>query len=372
MKWILYTPFRMALSSLLFFSVPAEASRTTYQSVNPFGWAHLMPTGETPGWSAKSWINFELSQANIWNSETTRIKNKKNKKEIQFLADYEQTSGILEVGRALGPKWAASLVVPYAYRDGGLLDDFIDHFHTAIGSYRFSRQFFQKDRTMYRITDGDQTTLDRGEGGGLGNLKLKLKFWMWQWRGSEKGACECGLSAGVHVKAPLEPENRGFTSGAWDYSSTFHFGLPLGKSSGFFATSAFTYTSPDDLTKDWPLRRWHQMYEASFDLSLAGGWGLLLIGRVESPWLNKGEVDFVAGSDDSEQVLAQKGASGWNGLVEWRGSQSLGLRYRGSVFDGSFQIVEDWGLGGADERADHLYVNNAPDVAFVFKLNSSF
>lgn len=351
----------------------AFGSRTSYHLANPFGWAHMMPTGETPGWSQDYWINFELSQSNLWNSETTRLTNKRNGETITFLADYEQTSAILEMGAALSKRWAMSLMVPYAHRGGGFLDGFIDDFHVFIGSDRFSRHFFDQDRSVYRVENGDEVRVAHTSGGDVGNLKFKLKYWMWQWNSPTKGACDCGLSFGLHAKAPLGSRQKGFTSGEWDFSGTVHLGLPINSDSGFFATSAVTYTNSNDFTSDWPARRWHQMYEASFDFGLGGGWGIVLIGRMESPWLDKGSVEFQTESEDRNFVIAERLASGWNGLVHWRGSQSGGIRYRdGSDFQIGFHVIEDWALGNYDESGDDLYVNNAPDVAFVLKLHSSF
>jgi hypothetical protein len=62
-------------------------------------------------------------------------------------------------------------------------------------------------------------------------------------------------------------------------------------------------------------------------------------------------------------------ASGWNALVRWRGSESLGLRYknrRGNVWQ--FLIAEDWGVGQYDTK-DNLYTNDSPDVNFIIQTN---
>ncbi len=358
---------------IMSFTQPAHASRSTYHLANPFGWSHLMPTGETPGWSDDNWFNLEVSQSNLWNSETTVLKNKRNGEIITFLADFEQTSAVAEIGHAFGKRFAASLLVPYAHRGGGFLDGFIDDFHVAVGSHRFARQFYKHDRSAYRITSGGETRLDQSSGGDVGNLKLKLKYWMWQLQSDKRAGCDCGLSFGLHTKAPIGLLKTGFTSGEWDFSGTIHLALPLWKDSGIYTTAGFTYISPNELTKNWPMRNWQQMYELSLDLGLGGGWGLALTGRMESPWMNVGDLEFQSNYEDPEYAISERESSGWNGLVYWRGSQSAGIRYRANGgTDFGVHIVEDWALGNYDKNGDDLYVNNAPDVSFVLKLNTSF
>jgi hypothetical protein len=77
-------------------------------------------------------------------------------------------------------------------------------------------------------------------------------------------------------------------------------------------------------------------------------------------------MDFNYTQTEDDSMKAERIASGWNSLTAWRGSQILGARYRWGMGNFiNFMIVEDWGTGDRDSRADWLYVNNAPDVAFV-------
>jgi hypothetical protein len=76
---------------------------------------------------------------------------------------------------------------------------------------------------------------------------------------------------------------------------------------------------------------------------------------------------------EPQDQLAERISSGWNGLTAWRGSESIGLRYRwGAGSQANFLFIEDWALGDRDGRNQWLYVNNAPDVMFLTQLHFVF
>ena len=89
--------------------------------------------------------------------------------------------------------------------------------------------------------------------------------------------------------------------------------------------------------------------------------------RAESPFLDVKKLEYYDTSTDPQIVARNRSASGWNSLVRWRGTNSLGVSYRtqnGNQLQ--FQMVEDWGIGPYD-ASDDIYSNGAPDVNFVLQ-----
>ncbi|MGE0762337.1 MAG: DUF3187 family protein [Bdellovibrionales bacterium] len=356
---------------LLLFCFKVEASKPSFYVPHPIGWMHALPVGETPGWSGNLWFNLELSQANIWNDEFD-LTNNRTGKTLTYAADYEQTSVVTDLGFALSERWSLGLVAPFASRGGGAMDDFIDQFHVFIGSERFLRNINHDFGRSYKVETNGTDQFTNHSWTAVGNLKLKTKYWLWQWRGSQNGSCDCGFSLGAQVKFPLNKARSGMSSGTNDYTLLAHLGAPLWHHSGIWATAAYTALGRNDLFSDWPMRRDAQMYELSMDLGFEH-WGIILQGRLESPIMNKGDLTFNYTTIDPKSQVAYRVASGWNSLVYWRGSQSIGFRYRGNAgHQLNVLIVEDWALGKQDSRVDGLYVHNAPDVAFVMQLHMHF
>ena len=359
------------LASLYLSGSWSWASKPSYHLAHPIGWMHLLPVGETPGWGKSLWMNLEFNQANVWNDEFD-LTNDTTGKTLTYHADFEQGSVVADIGFAMGNRLAFGLMAPFASRGGGVLDDFIDQFHMLIGSERFHRNYNGDFDNRYEVDTGGTAQM-RPTLTAVGNLKLKMKYWMWQWRGSTNGSCDCGFALSAQVKIPIAKPASGWSSGHYDYSLLAHLGAPLFKHSGVWATAGFTGLGRNDVFRDWPQRRWAQMYELSIDLGVNNSWGLLLQARVESPIMNKNELSCVYPTYDPEGQISYRVASGWNSLVYWRGSQSIGPRWRSSTgHQISALIIEDWGLGRQDSRKDNLYVNNAPDVAFVLQLHTQF
>lgn len=353
-------------------AAPSWASKTTYTNANPVGWMHMLPTGETPGWTENAWLNLELSQSNIWNKKLDAT-NLTTGQTVSYEADFEQGSIVLDTGFALGSHFSFGIEAPFASRGGGILDQFIDQFHMFIGSDRFSRNYNPFFSDNFGVQTNGQDQIYQTNLTAVGNMKVKLKYWALQWRGSKNGSCDCGLAFSGQAKFPLAQSRSGMTSGHNDYSFLVHLGAPLFKDSGIWATAAFTTLGRNEIFADWPQRRYAQMYELAMDLAFTDHWGLLLSARTESPIMNKGELAFQYSSSNSLAQAAERGATGWNSLVYWRSSQGFGFRWRASAgHELSLLLVEDWGLGSQDQRGDDFYVNNAPDIEFVTKLHLSF
>ncbi|MGE0525678.1 MAG: DUF3187 family protein [Bdellovibrionales bacterium] len=347
-------------------SQQAKASRTSYRNAHPVGWMHLLPVGETPGWAASAWVNLELNHANIWNKEFSML-DRRNGSRYTYEADFEQSSAILEVGQALTPDVAFAVEVAYANRNGGFLDDFIDQFHTTINTERFLRHLNDDYGNTFRVqTNGEDRLATMSGQQGVGSVKAKLKWWLWKWQSPTAGVCDCGFAVSTQTKFPTRPRKSGLSSGTNDYSVLVHAGAPLWKYAGVWVTGAWTRLGANETFAGWPREEWQQMYELSLDLGLGPHLGILLQARTESPLFRRADLEFEHTEMGAAERASERVASGWNSLVEWRGSQAVALRWRwgrGSMIN--FMFIEDWGLGDMENRGDWLYVNNAPDVAFV-------
>lgn len=332
----------------------------------------MLPVGESPGWSEPQWLNLEFNHANIWNNAFD-MTDRRTGAVYTYEADFEQSSAIVEAGWALSDNLALALEVPYANRNGGFLDDFIDQFHVFIRSNRFLRHLNDTYGNNFSIKNDGQEQLTSQHGQGVGGLKAKAKLWLLKWRSPTPGVCDCGVAVSYQAKFPTQKPGVGLSSGHTDHSGLLHLGVPLWKYVGVWATAGFTRLGANENIPDWPRREWHQMYELTIDLGLSPNLGIFLQGRTESPILMKEHLDYNYTVNDHEGQTAERIASGWNSLVEWRGSQSIGLRWRwGKGSQVNFMMIEDWGLGDKDERNDALYVNNAPDVAFISQLHLVF
>lgn len=353
------------IMAIVLISLPAHAIRSSYRNANPVGWMHLLPVGEMPGWSGEAWSNLEINHANIWNMQAN-IRDKRTNTIYTYKADFEQSSAILEMGAPISERLALTFEIPYANRNGGFLDDFIDQFHQLIQSDRFLRHLNEEFDNSYVIQkDGvDQLATEKAEG--VGAIKAKLKYWIWKWQSPTPGICDCGFALSGQVKMPMQSRKFGLSSGNNDYSALAHLGVPLGEFSAAWATAAVSKLGPNENFAGWPRRDWQQMYELSLDLAVGPTWGLVLQARTESPLFRKEQLEYQYTYSTEAERNVERVASGWNALTAWRGSQSIGFRYRwGQGSQGNLLFVEDWGTGDKDHRGEKLYTNNAPDIALI-------
>ncbi len=343
----------------------AFATRTSFRNAHPTGWMYLSPVGESPGWSSNSWVNFEVNHANIWNQNFS-MTDRRTGDTYSYKADFEQSSAILEIGRALTSWLAVGVEVPYANRNGGFLDDFIDQFHQTVQTSRFLRHLNEEFGNSFIIEKNGIRQLATEKAEGVGSVRAKMKAWIIKWNGSAPGACDCGVAISALAKFPTLKRERGLSSGSNDYSGLLHVGVPLWKYAGAWATAGVTKLGPNETFEGWPRRDWQQMYELTLDLGFDANWGLLLQGRMESPLFMKEHLDYDNVYSDADSQSIDRIASGWNSLVRWRGSQTIGVRYRwGKGSSINLLLLEDWALGDADGRGEWNYVSNAPDVGFI-------
>ena len=344
----------------------ALAQMTSYRYHGPIPMMHNLPVGETPGWATPNatWFNLEIGYSSIWNHQAS-FTDTRNSNIYTFFADYEQATAFAEIGQAFGDTLSVAVEFPYTNHNGGFTDDFVDQFHTWIGSDRFMRDESAKFGNHFVLQKNGVDLLTSEHAEGMGSIKAKIKLWLLQWRGTSVGSCDCGFSISGQAKFPTQRRDHGLSSGSNDYSGLAHLGVPIGSYSGIWATAAVTKLGTNEVLKDWPINTWQQMYELTMNLGLGENLGLLLQARAESPLMEKKYLSFNYTQSDPQLALEERVASGYNSLVEWRGSQTIGIRWRWSAGNEiNFIFTEDWGIGTQDQSGDGLYINNAPDFQF--------
>lgn len=356
------------MALFLFSALPSKAETPpSLRQPHPLSWMHSAPVGEMPGWKNDFWMHLELGVSSIWNAPHTMTDNR-NGNSLEYFADYEQVSAILELGGAITDRLSFAIEIPHAYRSGGVLDSFIDAFHLFLGNRRFNRQFYPEDQYNYSAeTNGTEFYTDNKPLETVANVKPKIKYWISKWENSE---CPCGLAVSVQGKVPLQDEKFAGTTGDYDIYSLLHFGIPVGRSSALWLTGAYSYLGDNPAFDSWPRNRKYEMYEMSLDVGITKNVSLGLMVRAESPYLESKHLTYEDASSEPKIIERNRAASGWNSLVRWRSSNALGFRYKPTkTAQVGFWIAEDWGIGPYD-ASDDIYSNGAPDVNFV--LQSSF
>lgn len=358
----LFGSFVVMLILVSSFEVYAQA--LSARQTHPIAWQHMLPSGEAPGWIAPSWVEFDVVNGNHWAAPTTFL-NKKNGKTLTLTADYEQTSIFVEMGKSLSKNWAIALEVPYAARhEGKTSDRVIDKFHEFFDFDNFGRPLYPYGQKIFETTvDGDRRGPHEAPSG-AGNLKLKLKYWPVQW------SRNTGFGVSAQIKAPIEDEQKGMTSGGYDYSLLLHLAFPLGDQSGVYTTLGATHAPDNWMFKDWPRRESHWMIDTLFDIGISEKWGVILDFAFYSPLMKKKDLDIQYEQTTDKGKIMEKIASAYNSLVEFRGQQMVGLRRKfGKDNFWMFYFLEDWGPGDKDHNNDSVYSTGQPDFALGFKIH---
>ncbi len=331
-------------------------------------WLHGTPVGETPGWKGERWFFFELGQSNIWNAPL-EMKDRKTGKTYTYEADYEQTTAVLEIGTAIEKKMAISLELPFAHRSGGFLDDFIEEFHDLLGTRHFNRHLHGQNRSRFKTsTDGAEGYKDK-DLTGISNIKPKLKWWAIHCKKSESPAC--GVALSTQLKVPLQNNRQGGTNEKLESSMLLHFGFPIFSRLDFWATAGYTRLRRDENMPGWPLLKNHTMFEINFDFAINDKWGIMLMARTDSPYLDRERLEYIDSATNARTRSNNRAASAWNSLIRWQGAESIGVRYRKKNTQTSVQLVEDWGIGNYD-AANDIYSNGAPDFNFVIQTSWTY
>ena len=350
--------FQLESSPAKTFEVP-----TSFRQPHPMNWLHSTPVGETPGWNNEKWFFFELSNSNIWNAPLT-MTNTKNGDTYVYEADYEQVTAIAEVGTAVTKKLALALELPFAYRNGGFLDNIIEDAHDIVGTRNFNREFYSQNRRRFSTSTNGNKGYTNANLSHFSSVKTKLKWWAKKCR--DQKTSTCGLSLSTQLKLPLESSNQGGTNDKIEGSVLLHAGRSFFKGFNAWATAGFSRLRRDDNMPGWPLLKNHQMFELNFDYALNNKWGAFLTFRTQSPFLDRNQLTYEDSETDARLRSNNRAATGWNSLVRWQGAEAIGIRYRKKNRQMSFAFSEDWGLGSYD-ASSHIYSNNAPDVNFIFQ-----
>ncbi|MES2769229.1 MAG: DUF3187 family protein [Bdellovibrionota bacterium] len=362
----MWNGFILLTSCLLSFNF-ARAQTLSARPTHPISWQHMLPTGESPGWASDTWVEFEVINANYWAAPTT-FTNLKTGKQLTLTADYEQTSLFVEFGKAISKKWAIAIEIPYAARhEGKTTDRFIDEFHDFFHFDNFGRPLYPFGQSIFETSTDGVRRGPYNAPSGAGNLKLKLKYWPVQ------GEKNTGVGFGLHIKAPIEDEEKGMTSGEVDVTAMMNAGVLIGQQSAFYTTAAVTYAKNNWMFKDWPRNEILWMIDFMFDIGLNDKWGVIFDFSFHSPLMKKKQLDIVYAGSTTKEKVYEKIASGYNSLVEVRGQQMIGLRRKfGTNNMWIFYFLEDWGPGDKDHNNDMVYSTGQPDFGLGTKIIFNF
>ncbi len=363
MRWaILFIIF----SHILFF-IPTRAQVIAPRQSHPIASQHFIPGPEAPGWLSSKWFDIEIVEANFWNAETTFI-NRKTGKTLTHVSDFEQTVIFMEYGQAINQKWAWAIEIPYYLRhEGDFSDKLIDEFHKAFHFSRYSRHLYPSGRYLHSTSVDGAVQGPRDAPSGVGNIKLKFKYW------AVKGRKNTGFGWSTHFKIPVEDETKGTTSGSVDISQMIHIGIPIGQESAVFINGGITYAHRNWMYSEWPRNKILWMADITLDSRVTEKMSILFSLSAYSPLMKKSDLEFVYSTSDAKERKEYEIASGYNGLVEIRGQQSLGLKFDFNQTDSwSVFFIEDWWFGDKDQNGDPVYSHNQPDVGIGTRLTFQF
>ncbi len=339
-----------------------------YRIAHPLAQIHMPPTGETPGWGSPWEIQVEHNHSNIWNAPAS-FTNLYTGDIIRYEMDYEQASTYLEFSYALLEDFQIGVVGNYYSHQGGSWDHFIDEFHRVAGLNRFDREFYPEDRNLKSIMVNGFEQIEEDSIYASGNFKLKFKYWPWKL----KGTCNCGLAFSGQVKIPTSSYSALVSTGKVDISALLHFGTNWGSFSSFWITAGLSQFGENPLLSAFPTRIFQQMYDFSLELGWSSNWSFLIQHRLESPLLDKHAIAYNYLNEEREARIQEKVSSGWNSLVHWRGTGTIGVNYKwGSSGRLSLLFLEDIAFGDRDQTDDLYYVSNAPDVGLTLQLKVGF
>lgn len=345
------------LIGTLFLSCASYAQVLTPRQTHPIASQHFLPGPEAPGWLQKKWFDIEIVEGNFWNAETTFI-NKKTGRELTHVSDFEQTALFMEYGRAISEKWAWAVEIPFYYRhDGDVGDHIIDEFHKSFRFSRYNRNLYPQGRSLHETkTDGVRRGPNNAPSG-IGNIKFKFKYW------AIKNVRNTGVGWSTHIKLPVDDEKKGLTSGSIDVSQMLHLGFPIAVDTSLFFNAGITYVHRNWMYGDWPRNKILWMADLALDLRFSEDWSFIASLSAYSPLMKKQDLGYVYPSTDPLERKNYELASGYNGLVEIRGQETLGVKYHLREQDSwSLYFIEDWWFGNKEQNGDPVYSHNQPDV----------
>jgi|FLYM01.1.fsa_nt_gi hypothetical protein len=370
MKFLIPNLF-LTLFLILISTTQSAASVISYRSTHPVSWMHGLPNGESPGWSSKKWLIAEVQHANFWNVDMD-IRDKRSGDIYSFGADFEQLMIQLESGFQISKKLSFSFSLPVVSRFGGFLDQPLDDWHKFVGADRFRRNQFKRGGNNFSIRKNGEELLGTSQASGLNALNLKLKWWLYQKSDVPRPEMQ-GLALSFQSRLPLRGPQSTLTTGQFESSALLHAGTQLRSWGYVWVTAGMTKLSANPILQGWPTRQWSQLYEGWLEIPLGQKWNLIVQARYQSPLLDKQHLEFQYLTTSEKNQSAERAASGWSGLTAWRGSESLGVRYKIKKSETlTFLFQEDWAFGDNDGRKNFLYVHGAPDVALVAQYQIGF
>lgn len=337
------------------------------RQTHPIASQHFLPGPEAPGWLSKKWFDVEIVEANFWNAEGS-FTNKKTGRTLTHVSDFEQTVMFIEYGRSFSEKWAWAVEIPYYLRhEGDFSDGLIDEFHKAFHFSRYNRHLYPEGRYLHSVTVDGVRQGPLHAPSGVGNIKLKAKYW------AVKGKGNTGLGWSTHLKIPVESETKGTTSGSVDISQMLHLGFPVGQASNIYLNAAITYAHRNWMYSEWPRNKILWMGDVTVDAKVTEKMSILFSLAAYSPLMKKSDLEVNYSTTDPKEQKEYLMASGYNGLVEVRGQQSIGVKFDFGDNDyWSLYFIEDWWFGDKDQNGDPVYSHNQPDVGIGTRLSFHF
>jgi hypothetical protein len=246
----------------------------------------------------------------------------------RLVLDGETWRTSLALQHGFGARWTAGVEIPYYRHSGGVLDDFIDAWHSAFNLPDESRNASPEDRLLFLLESGSRAPLRlQSATGGIGDAELAL--------GRRLGPLDDGYFLRAVVKLPTGNADRLTGSGAADFALTVMRSQPLRKwnrPAGFF----------------WGVgaARLGQAERIPYDQRRGALLGLVGVGVKVWPRTGfKVQVDARTALYDSPlkelgSPAVELGIGGWR---ELRGRRSL-----------EFAVDEDLNVGTAPDVALHL------------------
>ena len=248
-----------------------------------------------------------------------------------LLVDVEGRDALVVVEHAVSGRHAVRLQLPYRQLSAGVLDGFIDGWHTLLGLPEGARKFLERDQMQIGYLRDGEAVLNRWQTAqGLGDLVLEGGYQAWSSQHSS-------AALWVSFEAPTGSEGRLLGNGAWDV------GIRLAGSNALGARNrAYWQVGTTRIGRGGPLSRW------------------------QNSWLFSGSATYEFAATPTLHLKAQVDAHSapFKSGVDFLGSATIltvGGEYRlasGLLFD--IGISED------------IKVGASPDVNFCFSLRQSF
>ena len=248
-----------------------------------------------------------------------------------ILVDVEGRDVLVVVEHAVSSRHALRLQLPYRQLTPGVLDGFIDGWHSLLGLPEGARKFLERDQLQIGYLRDGQPILSRWQATeGLGDLVMEGGYQAWS---SQRSTAALWVS----LEAPTGSESKLLGNGAWDVGIHLAGRNALGARNTAYWQVGTTRTGRGGLLSQWQ-NRWVFSGSATYEFAATPAFHLKAQLDAHSAPFRSG-VDFLG----SAMILTVGG--------EYRFASGL-------LFD--IGISED------------IKVGASPDVNFCFSLRQSF